>query len=80
MMNMIGSMVAALVLSATPAAAQQGTVTVWPAPAGEELSKDFTVAVNGKASPVYVARVPPKDKRSATRPPPTPRPPSPRSI
>ena len=38
------------------------TVTVWPAPAGEALSTDFLVTVDGKTSPVYVARVPPQDK------------------
>ena len=34
-------------------------VTVWPAPEGEELSKDFIVAVERQVSPVYVARVAP---------------------
>jgi len=37
--------------------AHGGTLTVWPAPAGEELSKHFNVTVDGRESPVYVARV-----------------------
>ena len=36
-----------------------GTVRVYPAPAGEELSKDFSVKVEGKEAPVYVAKVAP---------------------
>lgn len=52
----------AIVLLTAPRGVQAETVTVWPAPAGEELSKEFLVTVNGKPSPVYVARVPPKDK------------------
>ena len=35
---------------------------VCPAPADEELSKDFTVEVAGKAVPVYVAKVAPADR------------------
>jgi hypothetical protein len=34
---------------------------LYPAPAGEELSKDYTVQVDGKEIPVYVARVGPAD-------------------
>lgn len=41
---------------------QAANVTVWPAPRGEELSKNFTVKVNGKNSPVYIARVASGDK------------------
>ena len=41
--------------------AQGGTVTVWPAPADEELSKDFRVTVDGKESPAYVAKVAPAE-------------------
>ena len=37
-----------------------GMVTVWPAPEGEMLSQDFSVAVEGKTTPVYIARVAPK--------------------
>lgn len=37
-----------------------GSVTVWPAPAGEELSRDFAVTVEGQSSPVYIARVAPE--------------------
>ena len=36
-----------------------GSVTVWPAPEGEELSRDFAVTVEGQSSPVYIARVAP---------------------
>jgi len=38
-----------------------GTVRVYPAPAGEELSKAYTVEVEDKPVPVYVARVAPVD-------------------
>ena len=37
--------------------AAAGTVTVYPAPAGEPMSKMYTVSVDGKSSPVYVAKV-----------------------
>jgi hypothetical protein len=36
-----------------------GTVRVYPAPAGEQLSKDFKVKVEGQEAPVYVAKVAP---------------------
>jgi hypothetical protein len=44
---------------ATPASSFAGAakVTVYPAPAGEELSKDFTVTVEDRNVPVYVAKV-----------------------
>ena len=35
------------------------TVRVYPAPAGEELSKDYSVTVEGKGVPVYLAKVAP---------------------
>jgi hypothetical protein len=38
-----------------------GSVRVYPAPAGEELSKDFGVQVEGKQIPVYVVRVAPAE-------------------
>ncbi len=38
-----------------------GTVTVWPAPEGEELSQDFSVTVDGQTAPVYIARVAPEE-------------------
>ena len=41
--------------------AHGGEVTVWPAPAGEELSEDFRVIVEGRESPVYVAKVAPEE-------------------
>jgi len=34
-----------------------GNVRVYPAPAGEELSKDFSVKIEGQEAPVYVAKV-----------------------
>jgi len=34
----------------------KGVVT-WPAPAGETLSEDYTLRVNGRAVPVYSCRV-----------------------
>ncbi len=39
-----------------------GTVRIYPAPAGEELSRDFAVKVEGKEVPVYVAKVAPRDR------------------
>jgi hypothetical protein len=36
-----------------------GAVRVCPAPAGEELSKDISVQVEGKEAPVYLAKVTP---------------------
>lgn len=42
-------------LCATAGAADQ--VTIYPAPAGEEMSTNFAVTVSGKALPVYVAKV-----------------------
>ena len=44
-----------LLFSIVPAWA--GSVQVYPAPAGEELSEDFGVQVEGKQIPVYVAKV-----------------------
>lgn len=38
-----------------------GTVQVYPAPAGEELSRAFAVQVEGKQIPVYVAKVAPAE-------------------
>ena len=50
-----------LVMAASVAeVAAAGTVTVWPAPEGEELSQDFSVTVDGETAPVYVARVAPE--------------------
>jgi hypothetical protein len=46
-----------LLLSIVPVWA--GSVQIYPAPAGEELSKDFRVQVEGKPIPVYVTRVAP---------------------
>jgi hypothetical protein len=39
--------------------ASAGEVTIWPAPAGEELSGDYAVTVDGRPAPVYIARVAP---------------------
>jgi len=44
-----------LLFSVVPARA--GSIQIYPAPAGEELSKDFGVQVEGKQVPVYVAKV-----------------------
>jgi len=38
-----------------------GAVHVYPAPVGEELSKDYTVKVEGQEVPVYAAKVAPAD-------------------
>jgi hypothetical protein len=45
------------------AAGDTGTVRTYRAPAGEELSKDYTVIVQGRDVPVYVARVGPADEQ-----------------
>jgi len=42
-------------------AAGAGSVTVYPAPAGEELSKDFAMRVEGQEVPVYAAKVAPAE-------------------
>jgi glycosyl hydrolase family 28 len=39
------------------------TVKIDPAPPGEELSKAFTVEVEGKPCPVYIAKVAPRDPK-----------------
>ncbi len=44
-----------------PGRAGAGTVRVYPAPAGEALSKDYTVKVEGQEVPVYAAKVAPAD-------------------
>jgi hypothetical protein len=49
-----------LSLGAVPGA-WGGVVRVDPAPAGEELSKDYVVSVEGRAVPVYVAKVAPAE-------------------
>ena len=46
-------------MALTGGAVDAATVTISPAPAGEELSKDFAVNVEGRDAPVYVARVAP---------------------
>ena len=43
------------------ALAGAGTVRTYPAPAGEELSKDYSVKVEGRETPVYVTKVAPAD-------------------
>lgn len=42
-----------------PALVSAGNVHIYPAPSGEDLSKDYMVTVEGKPAPVYVARVAP---------------------
>src|SRR5262245_61931072 len=46
----------------SPAYAWGGSVQVYAAPGDEELSKDFTVEVEGKPVPVYVAKVAAADR------------------
>ena len=38
-----------------------GPARIFPAPAGEDLSRAFSVAVDGRDCPVYIARVAPRD-------------------
>jgi polygalacturonase len=45
----------ASVLAAAPLTS--GNVIIYPAPAGEQLSTDYTVQVQGRSAPVYIARV-----------------------
>jgi hypothetical protein len=60
---------AVILLQSTPVACSAegaspvdgGTVRIYPAPTGEELSKEYTVHVQGKPVPVYVAKVAPAD-------------------
>jgi polygalacturonase len=54
----------ALALGLMPCELQAATVNVYPAPKGEELSKDFAVQVEGRDTPVYVARVSPADEQA----------------
>ncbi len=51
---LFAAVISALLASSFPASA---AVKTQPAPAGEPLSKDFTLAAGGKAAPVYLARV-----------------------
>jgi len=41
--------------------ARAGTVRIYPAPGGEDLSKDFSVTVGGRETPVYQAKVAPAE-------------------
>ena len=43
---------------------RSATVKVYPAPAREELSKDYLVQVDGQQTPVYTAKVAPADQQS----------------
>ncbi len=43
---------------------QAATVTVYPAPQGEVLSTDYTVQVDGRDTPVYVAKVASADRQA----------------
>jgi len=49
------------VLMLAPPPAPAANVTVYPAPQGEVLSTDYAVQVDGRDSPVYVAKVAPAD-------------------
>ena len=44
--------------------ARAATVKVYPAPQGEELSKDYTIQVDGQDVPVYVAKVSSADPKA----------------
>ena len=60
MSNFIRSLLVVSALGNMPGA-WAGTVRVYPAPAGEEFSKDYAVDVEGRKVPVYVAKVAPAD-------------------
>ncbi|MFC1766449.1 glycosyl hydrolase family 28 protein [Planctomycetota bacterium] len=51
-----------LILMVASAASGLDKVRIYPAPQGIELSKDFAVAIEGKAVPVYKTKVPPGDQ------------------
>jgi hypothetical protein len=53
----------ALVLVCSAAGAAEHRVTVYPAPAGEPLSRDYQVSVEGLTVPVYIAKVGPADEQ-----------------
>lgn len=57
---MNGLLLLAIGLLAAPGGSD-GAVRIYPAPAGEELSRDFAVAAEGREVPVYVAKVAPRD-------------------
>jgi hypothetical protein len=57
----------ALVFLAWPNEARAATVKVYPAPQGEELSKDYTVQVDGQEVPVYVAKVASADPKARAK-------------
>ncbi len=57
--GLLAAAIGLLLVGSAPGAG--GTVKVYPAPAGEELSKDFAVKVEGKDVPVNAARVAPRD-------------------
>ena len=63
----IKSLFLTAVLSA-PLSVQAGVVRVYPAPAGEELSKDYRVQVEGQEVPVYAAKVAPAIPRGGGKP------------
>ena len=51
------SILAATCVGTGPQAKAAGPATVWPAPAAEKLSDDFSLAVSGASVPVYSCRV-----------------------
>ena len=56
-----GPWVLAVLFWATGDAAAHAAVSAAPVPAGEELSRDYTVAVEGQPVPVYAVKVAPAD-------------------
>jgi hypothetical protein len=60
-MNYLFASLWIVLASSTPWLAAAGAVRVYPAPAGEELSPDYVVQVEGQAVPVYVAKVAPAE-------------------
>ncbi|MBN1420216.1 MAG: endo-polygalacturonase [Planctomycetes bacterium] len=56
-----------LAIALSAALLPAATVKIAPAPPGEELSKAFAVRVEGKACPVYVAKVAPRDPEKRWR-------------
>lgn len=60
MKHLIAFFSVVLVLGSAPAS-WAGTVQIYPVPAGEELSKDYSVKVENQDVPVYIAKVAPAD-------------------
>jgi hypothetical protein len=55
------ALTAAIMLLAVSSASAASAVVIYPAPPDEEMSPDYTVSIDGRAVPVYAAKVAPAD-------------------